>query len=67
MQLPSETDIPPWRSILGPVLGGLVGSVVLGQVFQRFGWEATVLAIGLALCAAAGLAVALGRDSGSRL
>lgn len=46
-------------------LGGLVGSVILGQVFQRFGWEATVLSIGLALCAAAGLAVTLGRYSGS--
>jgi YNFM family putative membrane transporter len=48
-------------------LGGLVGSVFLGQVFQRFGWGATVLAIGLALCAAAGLAMMLGRDAAGAL
>jgi len=47
-------------------LGGLVGSVVLGQVFQHFDWGATVLAIGLALCAAAGLAATLGRDAGTQ-
>ncbi len=37
-------------------LGGLCGSLVLGQVFDRFGWGATLLAIGLALMAAARLA-----------
>lgn len=34
-------------------LGGLCGSLVLGQVFDRLGWGATVFAIGLALTAAA--------------
>lgn len=33
-------------------LGGLVGSYVLGQVFDRWGWTATVLGIGAALVAA---------------
>lgn len=33
--------------------GGLVGSAVLGQVFDRFGWGTCVAAIGLALAAAA--------------
>ncbi|WP_193370699.1 MFS transporter [Pelagibius marinus] len=37
-------------------LGGLVGSAVLGQVFQRFGWEACVGGIGLSLVVAALLA-----------
>ncbi len=34
-------------------LGGLVGSAVLGQVFDRFGWTACVIGIGLSLAAAA--------------
>jgi predicted MFS family arabinose efflux permease len=37
--------------------GGLVGTAVLGQVFDRFGWAACVAGIGLALAAAALLAV----------
>jgi predicted MFS family arabinose efflux permease len=37
-------------------LGGLVGSFVLGQVFDRFGWPATVAGIGLSLAIAAVLA-----------
>jgi YNFM family putative membrane transporter len=37
-------------------LGGLVGSLVLGQVFEHLGWGATVFAIGLALALAAVLA-----------
>jgi predicted MFS family arabinose efflux permease len=36
--------------------GGLVGSAVLGQVFDRLGWPACVAAIGLALLVAALLA-----------
>jgi predicted MFS family arabinose efflux permease len=36
-------------------LGGLGGAALLGQVFDRFGWQATVAAIGLAL--AVGLAL----------
>jgi MFS transporter, YNFM family, putative membrane transport protein len=40
-------------------LGGLVGSAVLGQVFDRFGWTACVAGIGLALLAAALLAFRL--------
>ena len=39
--------------------GGLVGSAVLGQVFDRFGWPACILGIGLALAVAALLAVQL--------
>jgi hypothetical protein len=30
-------------------LGGLIGSAVLGQAFDRFGWSACVAGIGLAL------------------
>jgi MFS family permease len=33
--------------------GGLVGSAVLGQVFDRFGWSACVTGIGLSLAVAA--------------
>ncbi len=40
-------------------LGGLVGSAVLGQVFDRFGWPACVGGIGAALLAAALLAIRL--------
>ncbi|MEQ8179623.1 MAG: MFS transporter [Amphiplicatus sp.] len=40
-------------------LGGLAGSVVLGQIFDRFGWPATIAAIALSLGAAAGLAAML--------
>ncbi len=39
--------------------GGLVGSAVLGQIFDRYGWPACVLGIALALAAAAVLAVPL--------
>jgi MFS transporter, YNFM family, putative membrane transport protein len=39
--------------------GGLVGSAVLGQVFDRYGWAACVGGIGLALLMAALLAVGL--------
>jgi predicted MFS family arabinose efflux permease len=37
-------------------LGGLVGSAVLGQVFDRLGWPACVAGIALSLLLAAGLA-----------
>jgi MFS transporter, YNFM family, putative membrane transport protein len=40
-------------------LGGLVGSAVLGLIFDRFGWSACVAGIGLALLAAALLAFRL--------
>jgi len=40
--------------------GGLVGSAILGQVFDRFGWPACVVGIGLALGLAALLAFRLG-------
>lgn len=40
-------------------LGGLVGAAILGQVFDRYGWGACVAGIGLALAAAAVLAVHL--------
>jgi hypothetical protein len=39
--------------------GGLVGSAVLGQVFDRLGWTACVAGIGLALALAALLAARL--------
>jgi predicted MFS family arabinose efflux permease len=39
--------------------GGLVGSAVLGQVFDRYGWAACVGGIGLALLFAALLAIGL--------
>lgn len=39
--------------------GGLVGSAVLGQIFDRFGWPACVAGIGLSLIPAAVLAVRL--------
>ena len=35
--------------------GGIVGSLVLGQLFDRYGWSACVAGIGLALIAAAAL------------
>jgi len=40
-------------------LGGLVGSAVLGQVFDRFGWAACVIGIGVALALGALLATRL--------
>lgn len=40
-------------------LGGLAGSAVLGQVFDRFGWTACVIGIGAALVVAAALTVRL--------
>jgi predicted MFS family arabinose efflux permease len=39
--------------------GGLVGAAVLGQLFDRFGWTATVIGIALSLIAAARLTFAL--------
>lgn len=39
--------------------GGLAGSAVLGQIFERFGWSACVAGIGLALALAALLALRL--------
>jgi YNFM family putative membrane transporter len=39
--------------------GGLVGSAVLGQVFDRYGWAACVAGIGIALGVAALLAIRL--------
>jgi predicted MFS family arabinose efflux permease len=40
-------------------LGGLVGSAVLGQIFDQLGWAACVASIGVALAVAALLAVRL--------
>jgi len=40
-------------------LGGLAGSAVLGAVFDRFGWNETVLVLGVALAIAAALTVQL--------
>jgi predicted MFS family arabinose efflux permease len=40
-------------------LGGLVGAALLGQIFDRLGWPACVLTIGLALALACGLSSGL--------
>ena len=40
-------------------LGGLAGSAVLGQVFDRFGWTACVIGIGASLVMASALTVRL--------
>jgi len=47
--------------------GGLVGTAVLGQIFDRFGWAACVAGIALALATAAYLAIylRLGSDEGA--
>jgi predicted MFS family arabinose efflux permease len=47
-------------------LGGLVGSLVLGQAFDRFGWAACVAGVGLGLGMAATLAFALRLPDESR-
>jgi predicted MFS family arabinose efflux permease len=39
--------------------GGLIGSAVLGLIFDEFGWRACVAGIGVALLAAARLAIFL--------
>jgi predicted MFS family arabinose efflux permease len=39
--------------------GGLVGSAILGQLFDRYGWTACVVGVGLALLAAATLTLGL--------
>jgi MFS transporter, YNFM family, putative membrane transport protein len=41
--------------------GGLVGTVVLGRLFDAFGWHACVSGVGVALAAAAVLTFALRR------
>jgi MFS transporter, YNFM family, putative membrane transport protein len=40
-------------------LGGLAGSAVLGQLFDRFGWEASLAGVGAALLLACALAINL--------
>lgn len=40
-------------------MGGLVGSAVLGQLFDRFGWQAAVAGVGVALVLASVLAAKL--------
>jgi len=40
-------------------VGGLIGTAVLGQAFDRFGWPAAVAGIGAALAAAALLTLLL--------
>jgi MFS transporter, YNFM family, putative membrane transport protein len=42
--------------------GGLVGSIVVGQVFDHFGWTAVVIVLGLALTAACLLALLMTDD-----
>ena len=45
--------------------GGLAGAAVIGQLFDRFGWNASVLGVGAALAAAAllGLKLRAGKES----
>jgi predicted MFS family arabinose efflux permease len=38
-------------------LGGLVGSAVLGIVFDMYGWTATVIVLGVALALAAAVTI----------
>jgi predicted MFS family arabinose efflux permease len=45
--------------------GGLVGAAVLGMLFDGFGWSACVAGIGIALIAAAALAVRLQMPAGA--
>ena len=47
--------------------GGLMGAAVLGQLFDRFGWEACVAGIGVSLLIAALLAVLLKTDDSGSL
>ncbi len=47
-------------------LGGLVGSAVLGQIFDRLGWAACVAGIGLSLLAAGVLASRLGEPRAAK-
>jgi predicted MFS family arabinose efflux permease len=42
--------------LAGYFSGGLVGSAVLGQIFDRFGWSACVIGVGLALAVSVVLA-----------
>jgi predicted MFS family arabinose efflux permease len=44
-------------------LGGLVGSAILGQIFDRFGWAACITGIGAALIAAGALTAQLSLPS----
>jgi predicted MFS family arabinose efflux permease len=46
--------------------GGLAGAAVLGQLFERFGWEACVAGIGAALAAAAWLGSRLATPAPAR-
>ncbi len=45
--------------LAGYFAGGIVGTAVLGQLFDRFGWTACVAGIAVALTGAAGLVVQL--------
>ena len=45
--------------------GGLVGSIILGRIFGSFGWNACLIALGIALLLAIGLAFRLDRSSAS--
>ncbi len=44
-------------------LGGMVGSAVLGQMFDRFGWTACVAGVGASLAIAVWLTTQLGLPS----
>ena len=57
--LPNFDVVNPLVYLASYFSGGLVGSAVLGQIFDRLGWPACVLGVGLALAAAALLATQL--------
>jgi hypothetical protein len=44
-------------------IGGLIGTAILGQLFDRLGWTATVVGIGLALVIAALLSLRLAKPA----
>jgi len=57
---PRAATVPPRAaSTLRVTSGGLIGSAVLGQVFDNLGWPVCVAGVGVALLAAAFLAIRL--------
>jgi predicted MFS family arabinose efflux permease len=49
--------------LLSYYLGGLVGTAVLGQVFERLGWEACVIGVGVSLALAVAMTTRLREPS----
>jgi hypothetical protein len=55
----SWTALTIYPVTLPTFFGGLVGSALLGQVFDHFGWVPTVVGVGLSLAIAARLTMRL--------